>query len=96
MIRLAIEKAEELTHRKFSGRNVVIIGDSVRDIECGKLFNALTIAVATGFHSAKELAQACPDYIVKDLRDRHIILAAIGSAGEPVARATASIVPRLL
>jgi phosphoglycolate phosphatase-like HAD superfamily hydrolase len=51
MARLAIKKAEQLTGDRFKGKDVVIVGDSVRDIECGKQLNALTIAVATGFYS---------------------------------------------
>ena len=49
MVRQAINRAEKLTGRRFAGRDIVIIGDSVRDIECGRHFHALTIAVATGF-----------------------------------------------
>ncbi len=78
MVRLAIAKAESLTGKKFKNKDIVIIGDSVRDIECGKQFNALTIAVATGFHSAEELSKLKPDYLFKDLRDYKKILGAIG------------------
>ncbi len=78
MVRLAIAKAESLTGKKFKNKDIVIIGDSVRDTECGKQFNALTIAVATGFHSAEELSKLKPDYLFKDLRDYKKILRAIG------------------
>ena len=57
--------------------DIIIIGDSLRDIECGKLFNALTIAVATGFHSRDQLLAASPDYLFMDLRDYQKVLAAI-------------------
>jgi phosphoglycolate phosphatase-like HAD superfamily hydrolase len=55
MVREAVTEAEKTTGRRSQGKDIVIIGDSVRDIECGKEFNALTIAVATGFHSKEEL-----------------------------------------
>jgi len=77
MVRLAISKAEKSTGRKFRDKNIVIIGDSVRDIECGKLFGASTIAVATGFHSRKELLKAGPDYLFDNLRDYRKLLTAI-------------------
>ncbi len=77
MVKLAIEKAEKLTGQEFKGKNVVIIGDSVRDIECGKLFNALTIAVATGFHSQVQLSTAGPDYLFENLRDYRKVLEAV-------------------
>jgi len=77
MVRLAIEKAEKLTGREFRGKDVVIIGDSTRDIECGKPFNALTIAVATGFHSQVQLSAAGPDYLFADLKDYRKVLRAV-------------------
>jgi phosphoglycolate phosphatase len=79
MVRLAINKAEKSTGREFRDKNIVIIGDSVRDIECGKLFGALTIAVATGFHSRGELLKAEPDYLFDNLKDYRKVLEAIGS-----------------
>jgi phosphoglycolate phosphatase len=78
MARLAVKRAESLTDRKFRGKNVVIIGDSVRDIECGKEINALTIAVATGFHSEEELQKLKPDYLFGNLKDYRQVLRAIG------------------
>jgi phosphoglycolate phosphatase len=78
MVKLAINKAEKLTGREFKGKNIVVIGDSVRDVECGGLFGALTIAVATGFHLKEELLEAGPDYLFDNLRDYRKVLKAIG------------------
>jgi phosphoglycolate phosphatase len=78
MVRLAINKAEKSTGRQFRDKNIVIIGDSVRDVECGKLFSALTIAVATGFHSKEELLKVGPDYLFDNLKDYRKVLKAIG------------------
>ena len=69
MARLAIKKAEQLTGARFKGKDVIIVGDSVRDVECGKQLNALTIAVATGFHSKEELLSKKPDYLFDNLED---------------------------
>jgi phosphoglycolate phosphatase len=77
MVTLAIEKAEKLTGQKFINRNIIVIGDSIRDIECGKQFNALVIAVATGFHSKKTLLQAGADYVFQDLSDYKKVLETI-------------------
>lgn len=77
MVRLAIEKAEKLTGREFRDKDIVIIGDSTRDIECGKLFKALTIAVATGFHSRSRLSAGGPDYLFANLKDYRKVLRAI-------------------
>jgi phosphoglycolate phosphatase len=77
MVRLAVEKAARLTGREFRGQDIVIIGDSTRDIECGKLFSALTIAVATGFHSRVQLSATEPDYLFENLKDYRKVLRAI-------------------
>jgi phosphoglycolate phosphatase-like HAD superfamily hydrolase len=77
MVRLAVEKAEKLTGREFRGKDVVIIGDSTRDIECGKPFKALTIAVATGFHSQVQLSATGPDYLFANLKDYRKVLRAV-------------------
>jgi phosphoglycolate phosphatase-like HAD superfamily hydrolase len=80
MVKLAIEKAESLTGHSYRDKNVVIIGDSIRDIQCGKEVNALTIAVATGFHSEAELLSENPDHLFKSLSDYSKILTAIVSS----------------
>jgi len=69
-----IKEAEQLTGRRFVGNDVVIIGDSVRDVDCGNQLNALTIAVATGFHSEEELLSRKPDYLFKNLEDYRKVL----------------------
>ncbi len=77
MVRQAVTEAEKLIGRKFRGKDIVIIGDSLKDIECGKDFNALTIAVVSGFHSQEELRKAAPDYLFGDLTDYKLILRSI-------------------
>lgn len=77
MVRLALVKAERLMGKRFKGKDIVIIGDSIRDVEVGKEFKALTIAVASGFHSAKELAARKPNYLFPSLEDYRKVLKAI-------------------
>lgn len=79
MVSLAIERAKQLRGKEFQGKDVVIIGDAVIDIECGKLFNALTIAVATGFHPMEKLSSRHPDFIFPSLKDYQKVLDAIES-----------------
>jgi phosphoglycolate phosphatase-like HAD superfamily hydrolase len=78
MVRLAVKRAESLAGRRFRDKDVVIVGDSVRDIECGKEIKALTIAVATGFHSEEELRKHKPDFLFGNLKDYKQVLKAIG------------------
>ncbi|MBI2830587.1 MAG: HAD family hydrolase [Chloroflexi bacterium] len=79
MVRRALRRAERMTGQKFEGKNIVIIGDSFRDIECGREFNARTIAVATGFHSMTRLAQSQPDYVFANLKDWRQVLKVMGA-----------------
>ncbi len=69
LVGLAITK----TGKKFSGKEVVVIGDSIHDIDCGKPYGATTIAVTTGFHSREELMSHSPDYVFRDLTDEQIV-----------------------
>jgi len=79
MVRQAIEKAGETVGREFRGKDIVVIGDSVRDIECGRAFGARTIAVATGIHAKEQLAAAGADFLFPDLKDYRRVLKAIAS-----------------
>lgn len=78
MIGIAIERAGRLAGKPFRGKDVIVIGDSVRDVDAGKQFQTLTIAIATGTHSPEELSQRQPDYLFKDLSDYRRVLDIIG------------------
>ncbi|MEW6592345.1 MAG: HAD family hydrolase [Candidatus Hadarchaeota archaeon] len=73
LVGVAVAKAEGKTGRRFSGKDLVIVGDSIHDIDCGKPYGAMTIAVTTGFHSKEELMEHSPDYLFKDLTDLEIL-----------------------
>ena len=49
--------------------DMVIIGDTVYDVECGKRSGARTIAVGTGWASREELLERRPDRYLDDLGD---------------------------
>jgi phosphoglycolate phosphatase len=73
LVGTAIAKAGRKFDTKFFGKDVVIVGDSIHDIECGKPYGALTIAVTTGFYSKEELMEHSPDYIFRDMTDPKIL-----------------------
>lgn len=66
---IALERAVAHTQRSFGDRDVLIIGDTPRDIECGRLGGCTTIAVATGRFSREELAAHEPDVLLDNLAD---------------------------
>jgi phosphoglycolate phosphatase-like HAD superfamily hydrolase len=80
MVGQAIEKGREIAGRDFKGKDLVIIGDSIRDIECGQQYGALTIAVATGRHTGEELREKKPDYCFRTLADTAAVMAAVTGA----------------
>ena len=55
-----------------------VIGDTPRDIACGKAFGARTIAVATGTWSRDQLAKYQPDFLIDDLSDVRRIIDTLG------------------
>ncbi len=72
---LAVRRAEQLTGVKFAPEDVWIIGDTPRDIECGRANGYCTLAVATGGATFGELAAHHPDAVFRDLSDLSAVLA---------------------
>ncbi len=66
---VAVARAERLTGRAFAGKDVVVIGDTPADVECGASLAVRAIAVATGKHSVDELAAYAPDRVFADFSD---------------------------
>lgn len=66
---IAVSRARELTGLGFSGKEIVIIGDTPKDVECGAHLGVRTIAVATGHHPLEELETTGADFVFPDLCD---------------------------
>ena len=77
---IAARRAFEQTGERFAGKDIVIIGDTPRDIECARHAGAYAIAVATGTYSRDELAPYKPDTLFDDLSDTQSVMATILSA----------------
>ncbi|MBU6429263.1 MAG: HAD hydrolase-like protein, partial [Cyanobacteria bacterium REEB65] len=74
---IAVDRAWALTGHRYSGKSIVIIGDTRHDVACGQAAQARTIAVATGSSSYDELAECRPDCLLDDLADAEAALLAI-------------------
>src|SRR5437763_16853502 len=61
--RFACARAREKHRREFAASEIDVIGDTPRDIACGKALGARTVAVATGRWSRDELAKYQPDFL---------------------------------
>ena len=54
----AARRASETLGREVTGPDLVIIGDTPRDVECARAAGALAVAVATGHYAVDELQSA--------------------------------------
>jgi len=66
---VAVARAEALDGRRYVGKDVVVIGDTPADVECGASLGVTAIAVATGRHTVDELAEYAPDHLFADFSD---------------------------
>ncbi|MFQ5859559.1 MAG: HAD hydrolase-like protein, partial [Anaerolineae bacterium] len=74
---IAVDRAREVLEQDFVGKDVVIIGDTPADIDCGRTLGVKSIAVATGPYSCAELQEHAPDFCFPDLVDTDAVIAAI-------------------
>ena len=74
----ACARARERHGREFSASQIDVIGDTPRDIACGKAIGARTIAVATGKWSRQQLAEHQPDFLIDDLSDVDGVIHTLG------------------
>jgi phosphoglycolate phosphatase len=75
---VARARAKQKHGRQFSASEIDVIGDTPRDIACGKAFGARTIAVATGRWRRDQLAKYRPDFLIDDLSDVQGIIDTLG------------------
>jgi phosphoglycolate phosphatase len=74
---IAVERASRACGHRFSGRDVVIVGDSIYDVRCGVPHAATTIAIASGKTPAETLRAENPDHFFASAEEREAIIAAI-------------------
>lgn len=56
-------------HPEVLPNSVIVVGDTIRDVECAKVNGCRVLAVATGASSRDELVHAGADLVVDDLAD---------------------------
>jgi phosphoglycolate phosphatase len=75
--RHALHRARRHLGQSFAGTDLVIVGDTCRDIQAAEAVGAKAIGVATGGTSAAELHAAGADVVLSDLSDSQAVLHAI-------------------
>src|ERR1700751_332034 len=71
-------RAKEKHGREFAASEIDVIGDTPRDIACGKALGARTVAVATDRWSRDELAKHKPDFLIDDLSNVESVIDTLG------------------
>jgi phosphoglycolate phosphatase-like HAD superfamily hydrolase len=66
---VAVARATAHTGATFTGEEVVIVGDSIHDVLCGRSIGVRAVAVATGRTSRERLAVEQPHALLDDLSD---------------------------
>jgi phosphoglycolate phosphatase len=75
---IAVKKIEDAEGLKFRAKQIVIIGDTIHDIQCGRSLNVRTIGVGTGtIENRRAILTTNPDYYFKDLSQTELVLEAI-------------------
>ncbi|TNE72121.1 HAD family hydrolase [bacterium] len=65
----SLAKAEAHFGHAFLPEELVIIGDTPKDIECAKVNGFISVAVSTGGYSKEELFACKPDFLIESLSE---------------------------
>ena len=74
---VAQRRAREELGIEVVGKDVIVIGDTPADVDCGRAIGARTIGVATGYFSTKDLLAHGADVAFEDLADTAAVLRSI-------------------
>lgn len=71
-------RAKEKHGIEFAAAQIDVIGDTPRDIACGKAIGARTVAIATGTWPKQELSAHHPDFLFDDLSNVNEVMERLG------------------
>jgi phosphoglycolate phosphatase-like HAD superfamily hydrolase len=74
---VAAERAAQRTGRRFTGAELVIVGDTPDDVACARPMRARTVGVATGSYSTAALQAAGATHVFENLGDTGAVLDAL-------------------
>jgi len=73
--KFARARALERHGEEFPPSRIYVIGDTPKDIECGRAIGACTVAISTGHYSSDQLRDHAPDFLFEDLSDTERVVA---------------------
>jgi len=71
---IALDRALETWGVEFPGERVFVLGDTPRDVECGKQNGTRTVAVATGRFDEQQLQATGADVVFEDFSETSAVL----------------------
>jgi phosphoglycolate phosphatase len=71
---IAVDRAWAHWQHRFAPDQVVVIGDTPRDVQCGRVHGAQTLAVATGRYSMSQLQGTGADWVLPDLSETETVV----------------------
>ncbi len=74
---IAVDRARERCGRVFSGKSIVIVGDSIHDVACGRSLGVRAVAVTTGPTRRERLEAEKPDALLDNFADVQAAMEAI-------------------
>jgi phosphoglycolate phosphatase-like HAD superfamily hydrolase len=77
LVPVAIARATARTGMRITARNVVLVGDTPRDVEAGRAHGVRVVGVATGAYGAERLRAEGADVVLADLTDLDALQAAL-------------------
>lgn len=71
---VALERAREAWGVTFDPQDVFVVGDTPRDVQCGRREGTRTVAVATGRWGVADLRATGADHVLDDFRDTEAVV----------------------
>lgn len=66
---IALRRARETWSAAIAPGDAIVVGDTPRDVQCGRKAGMRTVGVATGHHPGGDLRSAGADHVLPDLSD---------------------------
>lgn len=71
---VALRRARDAWGVAFPADEVIVVGDTPRDVQCGRAAGVRILAVATGHHDVGRLQEAGADWVVEDFGDTRAVV----------------------
>ncbi len=71
---IALGRARALWGGHIEPEAAIVVGDTPRDVQCGKVGRTRTLAVATGSYTVDDLAATNPDHLLEDLTSTRAVV----------------------